>query len=884
MATAGQIIGGVVGAIIGYVIGGPYGAFVGFSIGAGIGSYIDPFIPDVPQPGAPDKAELNFNKNEYGAVIPEVLGTTKIAGNILENYLNSVKELTETQEIGGKGGKEYVTYTTGYEYYEYWILGICVGPIDSLLAIYKDDILLFEGELENDGSASVSFNIEGFGTISFYWGNDNSDFHGGGGASDGRGEHPMAYRNMCHAHMRKCYLGKYNRIPTLEFVVRKNPDQTYMDNTNKDVTTLIGDGEGIDLYWADFFYNPAHAIYDILYNKLGLSNAWIDTASFNAAAITLKAEGMGICINFNREYSANQYVETLLKTIRGALVYTTEGKFRLMLMRSTDSTSSLITLDEEDFLDDPSIERKGWLDTINELKIQYPEMYYRLTYGTETFYTSVDVDWSPAFYRGPGLTTSTSTVKTRSLDFRDNIQVAYNQANHKIQGRSAKATAQFAMVNGPYTAKDIALRELKHASYPAAMITFKCNRAAFLLTPGDLFNFEFSRYGISNMLCRVAAIQEESVDNESIVVTALEDIDYITTDIEGIAELPASDTAPLYPAPLSTSYGLEGPYALSGESVEYIPLAARETGHERGYYMYMSVDDGTSYTQVANITSYQPWGTLDSGYTNDTYTTDDNTGIYVNILRDGDNINSVTRNLLFTNRNSAALINFDTGASELINFQTITPVSGTHYKLEGVVRGKYDTEPLTHAAGTLFYFFGEGYITSVSHSNILPGTTRKFKYVPYTQSLTEELSNSFVVEHTFTGRAKTPYSPKNLKADDVGIRASYTAGNDIIFKWHGRMRTEGAGIGDPATTTDRWNHEGSFELKLYNGEGGSLLRTITGEEFTIGTQPNYTYTWTNHNSDISGGAVNLWMEIKNYNVTDNYYYISAAETINVDRV
>ena len=142
MGTAGQIIGGVVGAVAGFLLSGynPYGAYVGFVLGSGIGSYIDPMKPDTDS-GGPQIQELDITMAEEGMVIPHFLGTTKIKGNIVHYFESMSEEVMEEVESGKGGGSS--TVVTGQNYYLSWLQALCLGPIDRLLTVYNGDDVIW---------------------------------------------------------------------------------------------------------------------------------------------------------------------------------------------------------------------------------------------------------------------------------------------------------------------------------------------------------------------------------------------------------------------------------------------------------------------------------------------------------------------------------------------------------------------------------------------------------------------------------------------------------------------------------------------------------------------------------------------------------------------
>ena len=381
--SIGSIIGGVLGAIVGFIYGGPVGAAYGFVIGFGLGMMVDPMRPDVSQPGVPIQ-QLQMPDNTIGTVIPDVLGTAKIAGTFL--CFGNEKAIPQYQEAsGGKGGGGSQSQQTGYKYYMDWAQGICLGPVDTLYAIYKNnDELLWEGELnrpESGGKETIALGAAyrvgpsnliaytvpvGFkpemaqSSIDFYFGTDDQ-LAGATVASiigDATLNSPM--RGLCYAVMKNFYIGEYNRCPALKFVLKKTPALSALPANRK-----IG----------FFDYNPAHGIWYILNNMVDLPASWLHTESFAAVAATLKSEGFGISMCFDQHQTALTYLEAINSHVDNIIKYGSDGKFHLKLIRGDYDAATLPLVDENIVLEDPAMTRKSWIDTINEIKVQYSEIY-----------------------------------------------------------------------------------------------------------------------------------------------------------------------------------------------------------------------------------------------------------------------------------------------------------------------------------------------------------------------------------------------------------------------------------------------------------------------------------------------------------------------------
>lgn len=80
-------------------------------------------------------ADFTVSTAEYGAAVPEILGTTRISGNVIYYDDFTAHEHRETQR-SGKGGHSSKTVTVSYTYTVAVILGLCEGPIQELKRVW----------------------------------------------------------------------------------------------------------------------------------------------------------------------------------------------------------------------------------------------------------------------------------------------------------------------------------------------------------------------------------------------------------------------------------------------------------------------------------------------------------------------------------------------------------------------------------------------------------------------------------------------------------------------------------------------------------------------------------------------------------------------------
>jgi hypothetical protein len=322
---------------------------------------IDPITPDVPSPGVPDQQVLVMS-SEIGNPVPDLAGTAKIAGHLL--FYGKERSEPVYSSGGGGGGKggppEPQPQITGYKYYMSWGLGVVAGQLDALYAIYRGEDIVWEGSLACPASGGKeSVTIDGMGLVDFYFGTADQVANSKVASIIGDATLNSPMRNMCWAFFDDCYIGEYNRCPTMSFIMKKIPEYSFS-----------ADNE-IQVYDS----NPAHAMWYVLHDLTGLPESWLHSSDFTSYATTLDGENRGMSILFDRQQNALTYLESINAHVDGILRYGIDGKFHPKLIRNDYVVGDLPVVDESVMLEEPTLNRRSWIDTINEVKVQYSELY-----------------------------------------------------------------------------------------------------------------------------------------------------------------------------------------------------------------------------------------------------------------------------------------------------------------------------------------------------------------------------------------------------------------------------------------------------------------------------------------------------------------------------
>jgi hypothetical protein len=205
MSSPGQIVGGIVGAVIGFVGTGfnPAGALYGASVGMAIGGALDP--PKGPTIEGPRLNDLTIQSSTYGQFIPRTYGTIGLSGNVFWLENNKIKEVVKKKKSGGKGGGSS-TVTKTYSYFATFAVGLCEGPISGVRRIWVGPDLIYDSGSDDIGTIIASNGASSKFTV--YTGTDTQQPDPRIQAEMGVANCP-AYRGLAYLVMKDFALAKY---------------------------------------------------------------------------------------------------------------------------------------------------------------------------------------------------------------------------------------------------------------------------------------------------------------------------------------------------------------------------------------------------------------------------------------------------------------------------------------------------------------------------------------------------------------------------------------------------------------------------------------------------------------------------------------------------
>lgn len=540
-----------------------------------------------------------------------------------------------------------------------------------------------------------------------------------------------AYPSICYAVFRQLYVGTSNYLKPLAFIVRRCPDPF---GQGPSIANINGDA------------NPALGIYDLLTAVnygLGIPPTLIDAANFQAVAVVLAGEGLGISMQFDTQGSADQLIGEILRHADGVLYADpSTGLWTIKLARADYDASTLPALDVDSIIGTPDFSRSSWIETTNEVAVKFC---------------------------------------SRLDDFNDRIIIAYDRANISVTNEVRPQTIEFRGISQEATAALVGMRVLKTLTYPLAKAKIVCDRSAWKYRPGAVFKFNWAPLDISGLVLRVTRIGYGELLDGKITIDCVEDI-FGINDTAFNAAPPSGWVNPLTgPAAPAAQELMELPYHFSQAGRFVLALCAR--GDQTSQSFEVWVNEGSGDFEGNVITGFCPIGLLEADYPAMTPALD-SAGFTLGLAGqvDLDELATVTGSEVFT---GSILVLID---QEIMSVQTVTPNDDGSVSFSGILRGVCDTVPADHAAGARAWFISTG-----------TGTT---KNVPYTVDQTVEAkllpSNPFgdypIASASYdtiatSSRAARPYPPGDLciQGEAYADRPPIFV-NDLILTWKSRNR------------------------------------------------------------------------------------------------
>jgi len=248
------------------------GAALGWTAGALIGSAL--FPAKLPTQHGPRLSDLRVQSSAYGAGIPVVYGTMRLAGNVI--WSTDIIGREKKKRVGGKGGPSQTIVNTLYSCS--FAVGLCEGPIAGLRRIWADGVLIYDlgASASAETIAASTLAVDG---IRIYTGDESQLPDPTIEAYLGVGEVP-AHRGMAYVVFTDLQLAKYgNHVPNI--TVELLTSGSTAGYRRLSATSLgLGLTDVVGLGWRDGvlrFAQPGGAVT----HSIGPDGAYLGTAPYD---------------------------------------------------------------------------------------------------------------------------------------------------------------------------------------------------------------------------------------------------------------------------------------------------------------------------------------------------------------------------------------------------------------------------------------------------------------------------------------------------------------------------------------------------------------------------------------------------------------------------
>ena len=556
---------------------------------------------------------FSVNTAEYGAAVMEVLGTTRISGNVIYWDDFTAHEHRETQR-SGKGGKSTTTTIT-YTYSVAVILGLCEGPITGINRVWKGKDLYYYPD-ENIG-------------LTLHKGTAN--------------QQPWSYVTGKHPEKALSYSGLAYMAGVIDL-----GDSASMPSYNFEVKgQLLNTGDGTDV-------NPMDYILYVL-RKSGQANATFKGAdSFRAYCANAD-----LLISTPADATDPQEAQKIVNEIAqlcGAYVFNSNDTYKIV----------------------PLADRPvgGWQPD-NTVK-------YDLTTGDFLPEGGSCVTWSRKD-SSEQYNRFTVEYENRENGYEKESVTYEDVADIAERGVKQAPTIQAGYVYTKARAVKIAEEAARRNKVGKNQYTFKLDWPFCRLEPGDKVRITDVNSGITNQVVMITDVKEDEKGLPVFTAISWFDGNYgpAEFDVHEVDRPFVDFNKP--PSATAVPAIFQPPADLTAEGLE-VWIAAKGAGDNWGGCTVYVSDNDEYYRTLGKISNNARLGPLTAILSANA------TSLEVDI--NGTMLSGSAQDA--KRANTLLWI-----GGECMSYQTATLLANGHYKLEGLVRGQYNTTPTTHGVGSV---------------------------------------------------------------------------------------------------------------------------------------------------------------------------------------
>lgn len=510
--------------------------------------------------------------------------------------------------------------------------------------------------------------------------------------------------------------------------------------------------------------NPAHIIYKAwvdTHQGMAEDAASIDDTAMRYAADIFYAERLGLSLIWNHQSPIRDFVAEILRHA-GAVqsINPDTGALKIIALR-------------DDY--DP-----GTLDLITEDQI------------VEV------VEWQDA---ADGEAINQVSVVYEDRDGFDDTKTWSNRASVARHGVIAE-TRQYPGITNATNALRLAKRDVKQSSSNLSRGKIKVNRHGWDKYPGDVFKLSHDPEDIDLLIVRVMEIDTGTLQQGTITLTVMQDVFSLPLTVDDITDAADGWTPPdTDPAAASTQDVIEAPFwslvgdlgaanaAALGVGAGYlVSLAVKSSAVAEGYNRWTRISP-TDYAETGEDVDFAPSATL-------TAALDRSTDSAI-ALSGGTDLDLVEAGWV-------AMIGTGTSAELCYVFEVNTTTNEAT-----LLRGRLDTTPQEHAAGTRVWFLdGDAPDWPRDPTQWSDGDAVNVKLQPITGGGVLDLDSASAMTGTLDSRQVRPYPTGNVALNAEAHPAEILGTLEVTWSHRDRL-------------VQGYSHVSQYDATDYGPEAGT---------------------------------------------------------------